>query len=146
MAEYGFFQADNIIIRKRWNSGKRTDYSLTNNYEYAMFFTNGKVKILDKKPLRRYFKTPEEDCVGNVWDIQDTTLNDTVSFDLGELLIRLTNILPGSSVMNPFGGSTSLLRAVMKLGHSFYSWEGNEKNRSKFLNIIKKNKLIKEHV
>lgn len=147
MCEKGFNQIDNIIIRKSWNSGKRTEHALTNNYEYVLFFINGKARILDKRPLRKYFGTPEEEtCIGNVWDIKDTTLNDSISYDLSNLLIKLTNILPGSTIMNPFGGSVHLLKAAIELGHSYYSWEPNPRNYQRLINIIKKNNLLKNNI
>jgi hypothetical protein len=139
MVDAGFTHIDNIIVQKTWFPGKRSETNLVNSHEYVLHFCNGKTWKLDRLPVRNYLNTSDElSCMGNTWLIETGSLDEAYPVDLAELLIRMTNCLPGSVIFDPYGGGTGSLKAALKLGHSYYSFETNRKNIEKY------NKLIEE--
>lgn len=140
MADKGFNHIDNIVIKKSWFPGKRSEVNLVNSHEYVLYFCNGNVWKLDRLPIRQYLKTESEvTCPGNTWEIQTGSLDEAYPVDLAELLIRMTDCLPGSVVFDPFGGGTGSLRAALKLGHSYFGFEKDVKQ------LKKCEKVFKEH-
>lgn len=138
MADQGFTHIDNIIMQKTWFPGKRSEVNLVNSHEYIMHFCNGNVWKLDRLPVRQYLKTDEEvTCPGNTWEIQTGSLDESYPVELAELLIRMTDCLPGSVVFDPYGGGTGSLRAALKLGHSYFGFEQDDKQIKKYEKIIK---------
>lgn len=135
----GFEHVDNIIIEKTWLPGKRSEINLVNSHEYVMYFCNGSVWKLDRLPIKEYLKVDEDlSCPGNTWKVETGSLDEAYPVDLAELLIRMSDILPGSIIFEPFGGTSSSLEAALKLGHSYYGFESNERK------MKKNNKIIKE--
>ena len=124
MYDNGFNHIDNIVIEKSWFPGKRSEVNLVNSHEFVMYFCNGDVWKLDRQPIREYLKTPEElPCVGNTWKVETGSLDESIPVDLAELLLRMTDALPGSVVFDPFLGNQGTLTSAIKLGHSFYGFE-----------------------
>lgn len=146
MTGSGFNHIDNIIIKKSWFPGKRSEVNLVNSHEYVLHFCNGNVWKLDRLPIREYMNMEDEpscpgntwdiktevgtlphdkakillSCPGNIWEINTGSLDESIPFDLAELLLRMTDALPGSIVFDPNMGNQSTLCASMKLGHSFH--------------------------
>lgn len=138
MADKGFTHIDNIIIKKTWFPGKRSEINLVNSHEYVLHFCNGNVWKLDRLPIRQYMKTDGEvSCPGNTWEIQTGSLDESYPVDLAELLIRMTDCLPGSAIFDPFGGGTAALRAALKLGHSYFGFEKDSKQLKKCEKLVK---------
>ena len=138
MKECNFHHIDNIIVQKSWFPGKRSETSLVNTHEFVLHFCNGVVWKLDRLPIRQYMKTPEEvTCPGNSWLVETGSLDDSYPVDLAELLIRMTDCLPGSIIFDPFMSSTAALRAALKLGHSFYGYERDKRKIKKYHKIVK---------
>ncbi len=143
MTKVGFKHVDNIIVQKSWFPGKRSETSLVNSHEYVLHFCNGDVWKLDRLPVRHYMATPEEiSCPGNTWIVETGSLDDSYPVDLAELLIRMTDCLPGSLIFDPFMGSQAALLAAIKLGHSFYGNETSPRKMKQYVKII--NKLKKK--
>jgi hypothetical protein len=139
MADAGFTHIDNIIIEKTWFPGKRSEVNLVNSHEYVMYFCNGDVWKLDRLPVRSYLGIEEGvSCPGNTWKVETGSLDESISTDLAELLLRMTDALPGSIVFDPFMGNISTLTASIKLGHSFYGFEKDAKRIAKYQKAIKK--------
>ena len=139
MERVGFTHIDNIVIKKSWYPGKRSEVNLVNSHEYVMYFCNGKVWKLDRLPIREYMKTQDEiSCPGNTWEIQTGSLDESYPLDLAELLLRMTDMLPGSIVFDPNMGTKSSLVAALKLGHSFYGFEKDKKRVHKYKEVIEK--------
>lgn len=137
MDEAGFNHIDNIVIKKTWFPGKRSETNLVNSHEYVMHFCNGDVWKLDRLPLRQYMKVHDDlSCIGNTWEIETGSLDESYPVDLAELLIRMTSCLPGSVVFDPYMGGTGSLRAALKLGHSFYGFETDKKQIKKYEKIV----------
>ena len=137
MERAGFTHIDNIVIKKSWYPGKRSETNLVNSHEYVLYFCNGKVWKLDRLPIREYMKTPDPvSCPGNTWSINTGSLDESYPLDLAELLIRMTDILPGSILFDPFCGTTSSLQAALRLGHSFYAFETDNKKIQQMKKII----------
>ena len=133
----GFNHVDNIIIEKTWLPGKRSEINLVNSHEYVLFFCNGLVWKLDRLPVKEYLNSDDElSCPGNTWKIHTGSLDESYPLDLAELLIRMSDILPGSIVFEPFGGTSSSLEAALKLGHSYYGFESSERKMKKNKKII----------
>ena len=135
----GFIHVDNIIIEKTWLPGKRSEVNLVNSHEYVMYFCNGSVWKLDRLPIKEYLKSDDDmSCPGNTWKIETGSLDEAYPLDLAELLIRMSDVLPGSIVFEPFGGTSSALEAALRLGHSYYGFETNERKMKKNKKIIEK--------
>lgn len=138
MVDNGFTHIDNIIIKKTWWPGKRSETNLVNSHEYVLHFCNGDVWKLDRLPIHQYLDMPDEtSCIGNTWSIETGSLDESYPVDLAELLIRMTNCLPGSVIFDPYCGGTGSLRAALKLGHTFYGFEQDTKQLKKYEKIIK---------
>jgi DNA modification methylase len=138
MVDCGFTHVDNIVVKKTWFPGKRSETNLVNSHEYVLHFCNGNVWKLDRLPVRQYLKTQDEtSCPGNTWEIETGSLDESYPVDLAELLIRMTDCLPGSVVFDPHCGGTGSLRAALKLGHSFFGFENDTKQIKKYEKIVK---------
>lgn len=138
MSDCGFTHVDNIVIKKTWFPGKRSETNLVNSHEYVLHFCNGDVWKLDRLPIREYLHTQDEtSCPGNTWEIETGSLDESYPVDLAELLIRMTDCLPGSVVFDPYCGGTGSLRAALKLGHSFFGFENDPKQIKKYEKIVK---------
>ena len=145
MAENGFNHIDNIVVQKSWFPGKRSEVNLVNSHEFVLYFCNGNVWKLDRQPIRDYLGTDESfSCVGNTWKVETGSLDDSIPLDLAELLLRMTDALPGSVVFDPFMGNQSTLQASIKLGHNFYSFEKDAKKMTKYNKLINKYKTTGE--
>lgn len=141
----GFYHVDNIIIEKTWLPGKRSEMNLVNSHEYVLFFCNGDIWKLDRLPIKEYLKLGDDvSCPGNTWKVETGSLDEAYSVQLAELLIRMADILPGSIIFEPFGGTSSSLEVALRLGHSYYGFEQDVKKMSSNKKIIdlfiKKNK------
>lgn len=137
MSDAGFNHVDNIVIKKTWFPGKRSETNLVNSHEYVLHFCNGNVWKLDRLPLRQYLKINDTlSCPGNTWEIDTGSLDESYPVDLAELLVRMTNCLPGSVVLDPYCGGTGSLRAALKLGHSFFGFETDKKQIKKYEKVI----------
>jgi len=137
MVDQGFTHIDNIVIKKTWFPGKRSETNLVNSHEYVLHFCNGDVWKLDRLPVRQYLKAQDElSCPGNTWEIETGSLDESYPIDLAELLIRMSNCLPGSIVFDPYCGGTGSLRAALKLGHSFFGFESNKKQLKKYEKLV----------
>jgi DNA modification methylase len=137
MENVGFNHIDNIIIEKSWLPGKRSESNLVNSHEYVLHFCNGKVWNLDRLPIKEYLNIDDDtSCPGNTWKIQTGSLEESYPLDLAELLIRMTDVLPGSIIFDPYMGTASALNACLKLGHSFYGFDTDQRKLKKYKKII----------
>jgi hypothetical protein len=137
MIDAGFNHIDNIVIQKTWYPGKRSEINLVNSHEYVMYFCNGDVWNLDRLPIRQYLGTnPDISCPGNTWKVETGSLDESIPPDLAELLLRMTDSLPGSIIFDPFLGTSSTLLASLKLGHSFFGFESDPKRIKKYEKIV----------
>jgi DNA modification methylase len=137
MVDAGFHHIDNIVIQKSWFPGKRSEINLVNSHEYVLYFCNGKVWNLDRIPIKDYLKTDESmSCPGNTWKVETGSLDESIPLDLAELLIRMTDALPGSIIFDPFMKNSSVFHAALKLGHSFYGFESDHKQIKKYKKIL----------
>lgn len=138
MTDNGFHHVDNIIIQKSWLPGKRSEVNLVNSHEYVLHFCNGSVWNLDRLPIKEYLEVTDElSCPGNTWKVETGSLEEAYPLDLAELLIRMTDALPGSIVFDPFMGTQSGLKAALTLGHSFYGFEPNPRKIKRYQKTIK---------
>ena len=138
MVDQGFTHIDNIIVQKTWFPGKRSETNLVNSHEYVLHFCNGDIWKLDRLPIREYLKIEDDiTCPGNTWEIETGSLDESYPVDLAELLIRMTDCLPGSVIFDPYCGGTGSLKASLKLGHSFFGFEKDNKQMKKYEKVIK---------
>lgn len=139
MADAGFNHVDNIVIKKTWFPGKRSEINLVNSHEYVLYFCNGEVWNLDRLPVRQYMKVDESvSCPGNTWEVNTGSLDESIPLDLAELLMRMTDSLPGSIVFDPFMGNQATVQSSLKLGHSFYGFETDAKRVKKYETMLAK--------
>jgi DNA modification methylase len=144
MEEAGFNHIDNIIIEKSWFSGKRDERCLSNSHDYVFWFCNGDVWKLDRLPVKEYLiengfldAATSNACIGNTWKVKTGSLEEKIPKDLASLLFKVPNVLPGSLVFDPFGGSKSTLMCAIENGHSFFSFEQSESKLNKYNKIIR---------
>lgn len=143
--EEGFTHIDNIIIEKSWLPGKRSESNLVNSHEYVLHFCNGKIWKLDRLPIQEYLKLSEDtSCPGNLWKVETGSLEEAYPLDLAELLIRMTDVLPGSVIFDPYCGTSASLQACLKLGHTFHGFEQNATKMKKYDKIIKDYQGVKD--
>lgn len=138
MVDAGFTHVDNIIIKKSWFPGKRSEVNLVNSHEFVLHFCNGNVWKLDRLPVRKYLDTPSDiSCPGNTWEVETGSLDEAYPPALGELLIRMTNCLPGSLIFDPYCGGVASLKASLKLGQSFVGFEKNKRMIARYEKMVK---------
>jgi DNA modification methylase len=141
MTDAGFNHIDNIVIQKTWYPGKRSEINLVNSHEYVLYFCNGDVWNLDRLPIRQYLNTSTDiSCPGNTWKVETGSLDESIPEDLAELLLRMTDSLPGSIVFDPWMGNSSTMQASIKLGHSFYGFETDPKRMQRYEKLVKEAK------
>ncbi len=149
MVKNGFTHVDNLIVEKTWFPGKRSEVNLVNSHEYVLYFCNGAVWKLDRQPVRDYLATPDEvTCPGNLWKIKTGSLDESYPLDLAELLIKMSDCLPGSTVLDLYMGTRASLVASLKCGHSFFGFEKDQKKLKTYQKIIdefKETDTIKEY-
>lgn len=137
MVDAGFTHVDNIVVEKTWLPGKRAENMLVNSHDYVLFFCNGDVWKLDRKPVKKYSMLEESaQCIGNTWLVETGSLDEAYSEDLAELLLRTADALPGSSVFDPFMGNVASLKACLKLGHSLTGFETDQRKIAQYNKII----------
>ncbi len=137
MADAGFNHIDNIIVEKTWLPGKRAENMLVNSHDYVMFFCNGNVWKIDRKPARKYMMIEDANqCIGNTWLVETGSLDEAYSEDLAELILRTADCLPGSSVFDPFMGNVASLKACLRLGHSLTGFETDQRKISQYNKVI----------
>lgn len=138
MVDAGFNHIDNIVIKKSWFPGKRSEANLVNSHEYVLHFCNGSVWKLDRLPIKHYLHSDAETtCPGNTWEIETGSLDEAYPPILGELLLRMTNCLPGSVIFDPYGGGVGSLKAALKLGHSFFGFDKDPRMMKRYEKLIK---------
>lgn len=90
------------------------------------------VPYADKSNIGR-FADADLKCGGNVWHIPYTTIqrsaqklhNDRFPVELPRRCIKLANLPPGSTVLEPFAGSGTTLLAAAELGFHGIGYEKN---------------------
>lgn len=138
MTTAGFNHIDNLIIEKSWLPGKRSESNLVNSHEYVLHFCNGKVWNLDRLPIKEYLKLDDDvSCPGNTWKVETGSLEESYPLDLAQLLIRMTDALPGSVIFDPYMGTSAALQASLKYGHSFFGFETDQRKLKRYKKVIK---------
>lgn len=142
IAKTGLNHVDNIVVERTWHPGKKSDQTLVNTHDYVFFFVNGDTWTIDRTPLKQYlFQPADQPCIGNTWLVQSDSLDDAYSDDMAELIIRFADLLPGSSVFDPFMGNSGIVKSCLKLGHSLTGFEPDLKKINKYKKIIEEFKL-----
>lgn len=137
MVKAGFNHVDNIVIEKTWLPGKRSENNLVNSHDYVLFFCNGDVWKIDRSPVKQYLMLDETSpCIGNTWLVETGSLDESYSDDLANLLIRMSDLLPGSSVFDPFMGNSAVLKACLTMGHSLTGFETDKRKIKQYQKII----------
>jgi hypothetical protein len=137
MVKAGFNHVDNIVIEKTWLPGKRSENNLVNSHDYVLFFCNGDVWKIDRSPVKQYLMLDDSvPCVGNTWLVETGSLDESYSDDLANLLIRMADLLPGSSVFDPFMGNSAVLKACLTMGHSLTGFETDKRKMKQYQKII----------
>jgi len=137
MVDAGFNHIDNIVIEKTWLPGKRAENMLVNSHEYVLFFCNGNIWKIDRQPIKKYLMLEDSaPCIGNTWLVETGSLDEAYSEDLAELILRMASCLPGSSVFDPFMGTSASLKACLKLGHSLTGFETDQRKIAQYKKVI----------
>ena len=142
MKDAGFNHIDNIIVERTWLPGKRSENTLVTAYDMVLYFCNGDVWTIDREPIREFMLIEREDssCPGNLWCVETGSLEESISHDLAEILIRMTGCLPGSVIFDAFMSNKATLETALKLGHSFHGFEQDKSRMKIYDNIVSKYK------
>ena len=142
IAKAGFNHVDNIVGEKTWQPGLKSKSTLVNTHDYVFFFVNGDVWTIDRAPIKQYlFQQPDQPCCSNTWLVESGSLDESYSDDLAELLIRFADLLPGSSIFDPYMGNAGIVKSCLKLGHSLTGFEPDLKKITQYQKIIEEFKL-----
>ena len=142
IAKAGFNHVDNIVVEKTWQPGLKSKSTLVNTHDYVFFFVNGDTWTIDRTPIKQYlFQQPDQPCCSNTWLVESGSLDESYSDDLAELLIRFADLLPGSSIFDPYMGNAGIVKSCLKLGHSLTGFEPDLKKITQYQKIIEEFKL-----
>jgi hypothetical protein len=137
----GFKFIDTIIWVKNKFVPTQGTKRLNNVFDYVFMFSKGDSYHLNRGSVA-YLKNqsiPDCDeeylCPGNVWKIKIDD-RDVTPVELFECLIKLSNLLPNSLIVDPFMNAGSTLRAALQLEHSFWGCEPDKNNFKKCKKII----------
>lgn len=137
MVDVGFTHVDNIVIEKTWLPGKRAENTLVNSHDYVLYFCNGDVWKIDRNPIKKYLMLDEtQPCMGNTWLVETGSLDEAYSENLAELLLRMADCLPGSSIFDPYMGNSAIIKTCLKLGHSFTGFEVDQRKINQYKKVI----------
>lgn len=143
VASMGLNHVDNIVVKRSWLPGKRSESNLVNSHEYVFFFCNGDVWGLDRLPIKEYLGLNNDvSCPGNTWTVETGSLDEAYPLDLAKLLIKMADQLPGSLVFDPFMGTQSALQAAIESGHSFVGFEKDSRRVKRYKKLIEQ--MVKE--
>lgn len=145
MVDAGFTHVDNIVIEKTWLPGKRAENTLVNSHDYVLFFCNGDVWKIDRNPIKKYLLLEDtQPCMGNTWLVETGSLDEAYSEDLSELLLRMADCLPGSSIFDPYMGNSAIIKSCLKLGHSLVGFETDQRKIGQYKKTIEEFKKRNE--
>ena len=136
MIAEGFYLRDIIVIEKSWFPGKRSTNSLVNSYDYVLWFSMSDQFSIDVEPIKKYMMLEKEADLGNIWYCSSSSLDESISPDLCELLVRFSSLLPGSAIFDPMMGNMGMLKACLKLGHSLYGFDTDLRKLKAYKKII----------
>jgi len=127
----GFNFIDTIIWVRNKFTPTQGAKRLNNIYDFVFLLSKGDNYHLDRQSIvylkKQSLPECEEDyiCPGNVWKIKIDD-RDSTPIELYESIIKLSNILPNSLIVDPFL-TLSTFKASLQLGHSFWGCSENKK-------------------
>lgn len=125
--EAGFEYIDIIVLKRNKFIPIQGNKRLNNVYDFMLMFSKGDNYHLDRSSIA-YLRTGEDGeeylCPGNLWDVRVDD-KDSLSEGLVSDVISLSNLLPNSLVIDPFGGTGATLVSSLKARHSFWGCEPN---------------------
>jgi DNA modification methylase len=137
----GFKFVDCIVWIKNKVAQTQGGKRLNNGYEFILLFAKGSNYHLDRKSiahLKNRIDNSDTDyiCPGNVWKIginNDYYLPE----ELIQCIIKLSNLIPNSIILNPFANDGIVLKMANQMGHSYWGCESNKTKYRKCKKIIK---------
>lgn len=122
----GFAFIDTIIWEKNKYTPTQGGKRVNNVYDFVFLFAKGDNYHLDREAIAYLRREGQGEylCPGNVWRIK-VDEKDSVPQELAECAIKLANLLPNSRIVDPFMDTGAVLKATLKLQHSFWGFEPN---------------------
>lgn len=126
----GFSFIDTIIWAKNRYVPTQGSKRLNNVFSFIFLFSKGDNYFLNRATIaglrNRMIANKDKDyeCAGNIWAI-NVSERDDIPVELAETVIKLSNLLPNSRILDPFMGTSSFLKGAIKSGHSFFGFEDN---------------------
>lgn len=122
----GFQFIDTIVWEKNKYTPTQGGKRLNNVYDFVFLFAKGDNYHLDRERIAYLRRDGHGEylCAGNVWRIK-VDEKDSVPQELAECAIKLANLLPNSTIVDPFMDSGAVLRASLHMKHSFWGVEEN---------------------
>ena len=120
----GFQFIDTIIWLKNRFVPTQGTKRLNNVFEFVFMFSKGDSYHLNRESISYLKKDSIPDCVedyvcpGNCWRVK-VDQKDATPTELYECMIKLSNILPNSTIVDPFVTGPTL-KAALQQGHSFW--------------------------
>lgn len=122
----GFTFIDTIVWEKNKYTPTQGGKRLNNVYDFVFLFAKGDNYHLDREAIAYLRREGHGEylCAGNVWRIK-VDEKDSVPQELAEVAIKLANLLPNSTIVDPFMDTGAVLRASLHTQHSFWGCEQN---------------------
>jgi DNA modification methylase len=139
----GFTFIDTIVWEKNKYTPTQGGKRLNNVYDFVFLFAKGENYHLDREAIA-YLREGHEEylCAGNVWRVK-VDEKDSVPQELAEAIIKLSNLLPNSMIIDPFMDSGAVLKATLSLKHSFWGCEQNQLKYKRCKEAVRNAQLTK---
>jgi DNA modification methylase len=136
----GFNFVDTIIWEKNKYTPTQGGKRLNNVYDFIFQFAKGDNYHLDRESIAYLRKEGHGEylCAGNIWKIKVDD-KESIPKELVECIIKLSNLLPDSTIIDPFMDTGATLKAALDTQHTFW---GCEPDQLKFKRCTK---TVKEH-
>jgi hypothetical protein len=135
--EAKFNYIDIIVLKKNKFIPIQGNKRLNNVYDFMFMFSKGDNYHLDRSSII-HLRGAGEDyiCPGNLWDIKVDD-KDSISSELVNDIISLSNLLPNSLIADPFGGTGATLQAALNNKHSYWGCELDKTKYQKMQKVVR---------
>lgn len=122
----GFNFVDNIVWEKNKYTPTQGGKRLNNVYDFIFQFAKGDNYHLDREAIAYLRKEGHGEylCAGNIWRIKVDD-KDSIPKELVDCIIKLSNLVPGSMIVDPFMDTGATLRAALEAQYNFWGCESD---------------------
>jgi DNA modification methylase len=134
----GFTFVDTIIWEKNKYTPTQGGKRLNNVYDFIFQFAKGDNYHLDRESIAHLRKDGAGDylCAGNIWRIK-VDEKDSLPKELVDCILKLSNLLPDSTIVDPFMDTGATLKAALEGQHSFWGCEPDPLKFKRCTKVVK---------